>query len=625
MLQQIRDNSQSIVAKVIVGLIAITFALFGVESLVGLANAPKPPATVNGEDITEVELAQAADMQRRQLMARMGENFNPALLDENLINNMALDGLVERKVMLLAAKEDGLVVSETVIDQMIVNTAAFQIDGKFDRNVFESTLRSSGLSPLRYRALLEEDRLLDQERSALALSAFSFDGEVDSTIALDQQTRDIQYVSFSQDTVSVDQTVTPEQLQAAYDAAGSRLDVPEQLVLEYLMLERDALASEVELQDSDIQAAYDTKVAQFEAQEERGVAHILIEVSDERSSSEAEALANELKARIDQGEDFAAVAAEASDDIGSASMGGELGVIGKGVFSESFEEAMFALNEGEVSAPVETEFGYHLVKVTSITETQAPTFEEAEAEIIADLTAKEVQGLYVDMLEQLSDISYASGDLVEPSKALGLEIQTTEPVTVAGGSDPVTQDTRVMQAAFGDELKVEQLNSSVIELNDGQAVVVRVKEVQPARASTLEEVSELLTAEILAERTQAALTEVAASVLEDSKAAGTLTTDGEVNELKGLSRIDQTLPTAIVVAAFNAPKPAAGEATFVQTPLPGGDVAVVAVTGVTAGDVSKLTEDDRKGVKSVLASREGQQAYTAVAALLNEQAEVERR
>ncbi|MGB0664141.1 MAG: SurA N-terminal domain-containing protein [Pontibacterium sp.] len=625
MLQQIRDNSQSIVAKVIVGLIAITFALFGVESLVSLANAPKPPATVNGEDITEVELAQAADMQRRQLMARMGENFNPALLDENLINNMALDGLVEKKVMLLAAKEDGLVVSDAVIDQMIVNTAAFQVDGKFDRNVFESTLRSSGLSPLRYRALLEEDRLLDQERSALALSAFSFDGEVDSTIALDQQTRDIQYVSFSQDTVSVDQTVTPEQLQAAYDAAGSRLDVPEQLVLEYLMLERDALASEVELQDSDIQAAYDTKVAQFEAQEERGVAHILIEVSDERSSSEAEALANELKARIDQGEDFAAVAAEASDDIGSASMGGELGVIGKGVFSENFEEAMFALNEGEVSAPVETEFGYHLVKVTSITETQAPTFEEAEAEIIADLTAKEVQGLYVDMLEQLSDISYASGDLVEPSKALGLEIQTTEPVTVAGGSDPVTQDTRVMQAAFGDELKVEQLNSSVIELNDGQAVVVRVKEVQPARASTLEEVSELLTAEILAERTQAALTEVAASVLEDSKAAGTLTTDGEVNELKGLSRIDQTLPSAIVVAAFNAPKPAAGEATFVQTSLPGGDVAVVAVTGVTAGDVSKLTEDDRKGVKSVLASREGQQAYTAVAALLNEQAEVERR
>ncbi len=627
MLQSIRDSSQSIVAKIIVGLIIVTFALFGVESLVSLTAESNAPATVNGEEITQQELYQATELQRRQLLSQMGENADPALLDDGLISTMVLDSLIEQKSLLLAAQDKNMIISDRMIDQMIINTPDFQVEGQFNRNQFEAALRNAGFTPLMYRELLRKERLLEQQRNAYQLSAFAVPSELDRIVALDRQTRDISYFVLPIAAAEKNIQVSEDDVKAKYEAEKSALMTLEQVAVEYILLDKNDLRENIDVSDSELKAQYDQFLASYQAEEQRAVSHILVEVSPNQDDKAALEKIRAVQARIKAGETFEVLARSESDDVGSASAGGDLGLNGKGVFSAPFEESMFALAVNEVSQPVRTEYGYHLIKVTGISESDVPDFAEMKFKLTDDIVDQKVEAIYVERLELMADITFSAGDLIEPAEVMGLVIHESEPFDRAGGELDITGNAKVVAAAFSNDLIKEKINSAPIELDKERTVVVRVKTHFEPRVQGFDEVSDLLKQELveqLAGEALAAKAQQAVSDLISGKGIGEVAMSAEVMQESSVSRASEGLPKSVRELAFSLSKPEEGRVVASKTELDDGSVAVVRLNKVDLPKIM-LSDDERKSMAMFLATRFGQQEYQSLVSQLKNGAEIERK
>jgi peptidyl-prolyl cis-trans isomerase D len=631
MLQSIRDNSQSIVAKVIVGLIVVTFALFGVESLVSLTTGTQAPATVNGEEIGEQELFRAVELQRRQLLAQMGANADPAALDDNLIRAMVLDRLVDDAVLVQSAREQGMAISPQMLDQMIVGTGDFQIDGTFDRDQFEAVLRNVGLTPLTYRDYLRRETLIEQEKAGYQLSAFVTDGQLKNLLALDRQTRDMAWFELEDAPVRAQIEVTEADVAARYDAQRDLYQTEEQVSIRYLLLDKADLLGDIEVTDAELQGQYQQVLAGFSSDEERGAAHILIEISDERDAAAAEARAQALKKQLDEGADFAALARENSDDPGSSASGGDLGLNARGMFVGPFEDALFALSdEGQVSEPVRTEFGYHLIKLGKIVQTEAPSFDEMQTELREQILAQKGESRYVEQLERLADVTFSSGNLEEPAEELQLDIQTLGPFGRSGGSDEISANPRVLAAAFSPELINDGVNSAPIELDAGRSVVIRVQEHLRPRQQTQDEVADSIRQELLDEKTAARMDELAEGLLAQLKQGADMATlaaaqDQSLIELADVSRASRDLGTEVRAELFRMPQPPAGGASYASVELNTGARAIVALRAVKTPDLDgAVSADELKAMRGYLAGRQGQQDYQDLVRTLKGAAEIEK-
>ncbi|WP_027852519.1 SurA N-terminal domain-containing protein [Marinobacterium litorale] len=624
MLQTIRENSQGMIAKVIVGLIAITFALWGVESLVSLANQEPAPAEVNGEEITRPALLQGMEQQRRQLLAQMGENADPAAIDDKLLRQMVLDGLIQRTVLLQSAEEMGMSMPEQVVDQVIVGTPQFQVDGKFDRNQFQAVLRSAGFTPLMYRDLVRKEKLIEQQQAGFMLSEFTTGAEIEQLVALDRQTRDLAYVTLQLDPASIE--VDEADLEAAYQSRMDAFMTPEQVAVDYVLLSQADFADPDSVTEADLRAAYDQMLAGYQAQEERSARHILIDINDDRDADAALAKAQELREAIAGGADFAELAREESADLGSAEQGGDLGYNGTGVFVEPFEDALFALSPGEVSEPVRTEFGYHLIKLDDVRETEVPSLAEVEMELRDQVAQDQAEMDYVAALERLADLTFSSSDLQAAAEELSLEIRSTDLFSREGGSDPVSSSQRVVEAAFGDQVLNDQLNSDPIELSNGETVVVHLKDHQEPRQRTLAEVRDQLVAQL---QQQQAVDRLAAQAqewvdrLEQGEALDQIDPDKRWTQVEAADRGAENLPLPVLGKAFALPAPEGDARVYATAELAGGAYAIVALEGVTPGSTD-LSDQERQALGSMIANQRGQQLYQQHASTLLEKAEVER-
>lgn len=621
MLQSIRENSQGIIAKVIVGLIIVTFALFGVESLIGLANSERAPAEVNGEEISALDLQREVELQRRQILASMGEQADPAAIDEMALRRAVLERLIERQVQLQSAEAQGLYVSESMLDQLIVSDSTFQgEDGRFDRERFEAVLRSAGLTPLMYREQLRDAVLTAQERNAYALSAFATPAQAEQLARLATQTRDVDWARFALAEVLDQVDVSPEQIRARYDDNPQRFMTEEQVVLSYIELNQADFADPQRISEADLRAAYEQELAGFEAEEERHASHILLELGD-ASEAEVREQAEQLRARILAGElSFADAAAEYSADPGSAAAGGDLGFNGRGVFVGPFEDALFALQAGEISAPVRSEFGYHLIQLHEIRATQAPSFEERREALREQLAADAAEAEYVAALERLADLSFSSADLEVPAQELGLTIRQTAAFGRSGGDDELTANAKVLRAAFSNELLEEKLNSEPIELSRERTVVIRVHEFIPARQQALEEVSEQLAAELRQQQAQALLEQRTEQLLAQLRAGEAPAIDWQ--SAAGVGRDGAQMPLELNRAAFALPRPRDGQPSIERVALSGGDYAIVRVNAVH--EVEAVDAQLVEQLARSLTLRQADAQYGAHLQALNEAAEIER-
>lgn len=625
MLQSIRDNSQGIIAKIIVGLIAVTFALFGVESLVSLTAGSNAPATVNGEEISQQDLYQGVQLQRRQMLAQMGEDADPTLLDENLISNMVLEGLIDQSILVQSAQNQGLTFSDTMIDQLILTTKEFQLDGKFDRTQFEMTLRNAGLTPLMYRSIVRKEKVTEQERIAFMLSAFTLDDELKAINVLQNQTRDLRYFTLPADEVRAEVVVTDEAIAEYYTEHSTQFMSEEQVAIEYLLLERTKLEQAITVTDEELQSAYQQLVDGFQAQEKRHAAHIFIEISDQQDDTAAKAKIDAIAGRLNGGEQFEELAKAESQDPASAEVGGDLGVNEKGVYSTEFEDVLYSLEKGAVSQPVRTEFGYHIIKLIDTVASSVPSFNESQQGLRADLIKQKSEEEYVTQLEQLADISFSSGDLVEPSEELSLEIQKSELFSRSGNEDPITSNNKILAVAFDQELISEGLNSTPVELDSGRAVVLRIVEHQLPREKAQDEVADQIRALLVEQQVATALNDKSTAILaklEAGEALDSVAVGKEVMTLAAVNRSQRDLPQELLNAAFKLAKPTTG-ATFGEVDLIDGSKAIIAVEGVGQQDI-ELQAEELRFMGMMLNTRQGQQDYQDHLNQLKDKAEIEK-
>ncbi|MHA6477189.1 SurA N-terminal domain-containing protein [Stutzerimonas sp. KH-1] len=617
MLQNIRDNSQGWIAKTIIGIIVVLLALTGFDAIFNAASNSQTAAEVNGEEISRYDLDQAMNMQRRQLAQQLGSDFDPSMLDERLLRNAALGSLIDRMLLLQSAKSADFAFSREALDQLILQTPEFQVDGVFNAARFDQVLQQMGYSRVQFRQLLEQEMLIGQLRAGISGTGFVTDQQVENFARLEMQTRDFDTLTVPARSDTIE--VSDEQISEYYEANADRFRTPEQVIVEYVELKKESFFDQVEVSDEELQALYQKQIANLA--EQRRAAHILIETGAESGDDEAKAKIDEIAARVKGGEDFAAVAKEVSQDPGSAKEGGDLGFAGPGVYDPAFEEALYALKEGEVSAPVRSEFGWHIIKLLGVQSPEVPSLESMRPELVRELKAQQVEQRFVEVSKQLEDSAFEASDLAQPAQELGLMVQTTEPFGRDGGQG-IAANRQVVQAAFSDEVLVDGANSSVIELDPDTSIALRVKKhLQPAAiplADVRDDIVGQLQQSLAAERAREKGERLLAD-LRDGKQ-----TDGQWQTIEAAGRNQEGVAPALLQQVFRMPRPAEqGKPSYAGVALSNGDYAVVRLNGVNEPEAS-LSDEEKLNFRRFLASRMGQQDFAAFRQKLQAQAEIER-
>ncbi|MFP5339504.1 MAG: peptidylprolyl isomerase, partial [Gammaproteobacteria bacterium] len=440
---------------------------------------------------------------------------------------------------------------------------------------------------------------------------------VENFARLEMQTRDFDTLTVPARSDAIE--VSDEQVSEYYEANADRFRTPERVIVEYVELKKESFFDQVEVSDEELQALYQKQIANLA--EQRRAAHILIETGAESSDDEAKAKIDEIAARVKGGEDFAAVAKEVSQDPGSANEGGDLGFAGPGVYDPAFEEALYALKEGEVSAPVRSEFGWHIIKLLGVQSPEVPSLESMRPELVRELKAQQVEQRFVEVSKQLEDSAFEASDLAQPAQELGLMVQTTEPFGRDGGQG-IAADRQVVQAAFSDEVLVDGANSSVIELDPDTSIALRVKEhLQPAAiplADVRDDIVEQLQQSLAAERAREKGEQLLADLRNGEQA------DGQWQTIEAAGRSQEGVAPALLQQVFRMPRPAEqGKPSYAGVALSNGDYAVVRLNGVNEPEAS-LSDEEKLNFRRFLASRMGQQDFAAFRQKLQAQAEIER-
>ncbi|MEX3777414.1 SurA N-terminal domain-containing protein [Pseudomonas sp. MYb118] len=622
MLQNIRDNSQGWIAKTIIGVIVVLMALTGFDAIFQATTHKNDAAKVNGDEITQNELSQAVDMQRRQLMQQLGKDFDASLLDEKMLRDSALKGLIDRKLLLQGAEKSKFAFSEAALDQVILQTPEFQVDGKFSPERFDQVIRQLGYSRMQFRQMLAQEMLIGQLRAGLAGSGFVTDAQVLAFARLEKQTRDFASLEVKADPAAV--KLTDDEVKAYYDEHAKEFMTPDQVIIDYIELKKSSFFDQVAVKDEDLQAAYQKEIANLS--EQRRAAHILIEVNDKMTEAQAKAKIEEVQARLAKGEKFEALAKEFSQDPGSANNGGDLGYAGPGVYDPAFETALYALAKDQVSAPVRTDFGYHLIKLLGVEAPEVPTFASLKDKLTRELKTQQVEQRFVEATKQLEDSSFESSDLAQPAQDLKLTVHTSKPFGREGG-EGIAANRAVLTAAFSPEVLDEGANSTAIELDPETVVVLRAKEHLKPSQLPLESVSAAIRGQLTKEHASAAAKTKADKLiadLRDGKAPLDKAIDGQNwKVITAATRAQEGVDPTVLQALFRMPKPAAQDKpTFSSVTLSDGSLMIVRLNGVN--EAAAPSEEEKSQYRRFLASRVGQQDFAAYRKQLEAEADIER-
>jgi len=618
MLQNIRDNSQGWIAKTIIGVIVALMALTGFDAIFKATTHRNDAAKVNGEEISQNELSQAVDMQRRQLMQQLGKDFDASLLDEKMLREAALKGLIDRKLLLQGAEKSKFAFSEAALDQVILQTPEFQVDGKFSPERFDQVIRQLGYSRMQFRQMLAQEMLIGQLRAGLAGSGFVTDAQVQAFARLEKQTRDFATLNVKADPAAV--KLTDEEVKAYYDEHAKEFMTPDQVVIDYLELKKASFFDQVAVKDEDLQALYQKETANLA--EQRRAAHILIEVNDKVNEAQAKAKIEEIQARLAKGESFEALAKEFSQDPGSAANGGDLGYAGPGVYDPAFEKALYALSKDQVSAPVRTDFGFHLIKLLGVEAPQVPSFASLKDKLTKELKTQQVEQRFVDATKQLEDAAFEASDLAQPAADLKLTVHTSAPFGREGG-EGIAANRAVVTAAFSPEVLDEGANSTGIELDPETVVVLRAKEHRKPEQLPLESVAASIRVQLTKEHASAAAKTKADELIASLRDGKTPLDSQSWKVTRAATRAQEGVDPTVLQALFRMPKPVAKDKpTFSSVTLPDGSLVIVRLNGVS--EAAAPSEEEKAQYRRFLASRVGQQDFAAYRKQLESQADIKR-
>ena len=630
MLQFIRDNATGWIAWGIVILISIPFALWGIHQYV-TPGSTVAVATIDGEEIGYYDFQRLYVRQRQHLQSLLGAVAIDSD-EDNRLRRDVLNRMIDSEVLIRSGMAAGMRVGDDQLAGAIQGQDAFRTEEGFSQVAYESWLRNQGYSPGGFEEDLRRSLLEQQIVVGISGSGFVSEGELRDAVRIQMQKR-----TFSLLTVPATDFESPEptesEIAAHYDRHRRDYVAPERLRLRYLEVSMEEIAAGIKADDEELRALFEAEPERFVTPEKREVSHILVSVASD-AGADVEERARErlvaLEERIDAGESFEDVARDSSDDTGSASGGGALGFIERGVMVPAFEEAAFALEPGQLSEPVRSPFGWHLIKVTSVNESQAATFEEVRNQVLEQYQLREAERIYAERVDTLANVVYEHPESLEVgARELGLDIRETDPVTREGSSDdPIASQPAVVAAAFSSDVLDDGNNSEPIEFEPGQVVVVRVFDHEPPRQLELADVRGEVIHALQADAIRAAVTERGNELLAElrggrSPDALTIEEGLEWSRFENVDRAGGELPERLLEVVFRVPRPGPGSAHFDGLLDDDGDFIIVSLTQVDDGEIASMRDDESRFLRQVLESEYGRTLFDAFVRGRRESADVQ--
>ena len=628
MLSAIREKATGWIAWILVILISIPFALWGVNSYFEGATQIVI-AVANGVEIEQSDYQRALAQKQRQLVQLAGRDLGTEYLDSPVFKRQVVDSMIDEALAREFSRDRGFRISDNQLNRFIRTTEAFHTNGQFDNERYERLIGNAGLSVQGFQAQQRQQLTTDQMRISLAETAFVSQTELNYALKLLNQKRSAVYALLLLEHFLEGVKITDEDISNEFDAKRAVYFEPPQARVAYVELSVARLAAAIKIDDSAVKKHYDDAPRRYSKPGSRSASHILLPLAAGAAAEEAvRAKAARLVSEARGGADFAELARTYSKDAGSATRGGDLGVIQKGAMVPPFEKAVFALSAGEISEPVKTEFGYHVIKVTRVSKTEAIPFEEVREDIATALRRRGGEAEFVQLAEQLGNIAFEQPDSLEPlTDQLGLAIQTSDWFSGAMGTG-IAANPKVRKAAFSDEVLVDGLNSGVIEINPDTLIVFRKLEHRERRPMLLEEVSDQIKTTLENRQAMLALEQAGNAIL-------TALTDGTPwAELLGrYGLVEASLPAAveeitdpqeqaIAVKVFAAPHPGAGAPVFGGGQISPEVFAIYRLDAVTMGDPSAVEQEEREQVRTAILRRQGDLLFDGFRADLRKAADV---
>lgn len=614
MLQDFRDNLKG-TAVFIVVLISIPFALVGIDQIFFTGNAVESALRVNGEDITKLEVERALALHKQRLLDQYVE-LDPASLDDELLRGPVQERLIREIVLAQHAKTGGLGVADATISSLLKNASAFQVDGQFDRDVFEFSLQQMGYTKRSYHDFLQRSLLVSQTIDGLTDTAFVPTATLTLTAELLEQKRNYYYlkvpIADQLPSVSISETAITDY----YEDHTDDFQTPEQVVLEYVELRAEDLLKDVAVTEDMVREQYKIQQQKRLDLARHRVAHILFAADDENVN---QSKADEVREKLSAGATFAELAKQYSDDSGSADQGGDLGYVQAETLPSAFMSTVQQLNVGEVSAPIATDSGMHLIKLLERDEPDAEGYAEAAPRIRRRLELELAEELLPERIEELREAVYNAETLAIVAEDMHLTRREIGPFSRSGG-DGLAANPAIVRAAFQADVLLEGHASEVIELDATTVVVVKLKEHHPIRTLSLAEVHENIADKLKLEKARAltidkgeALREkvlAGESVESVAKAAG-LSWQVSVDTKRFGGNVDDDVRNYAFAQPVNSTLPLISTLTNEA-----GDVYVLSLTGITPGSLDELPPEQRNSLRNSLRSALAQREYQAFEASL---------
>lgn len=614
MLTKIREKAQGAFAWGILIVICVPFALWGIQNYLDTGKEA-PVASVGDKDFFQRDVNKAYE--------QYSQNLQGMTIDEQRLKAQALEKLIKDEVLLQYVHAKGLVTTDDTAREFIQSLPYFQVDGKFDDKRYKTMLNLQKMSSAEFVNRIKSALIMEQFQRSIIDSSFATKYDVESFFKIQNQQRDVDYV-----TVAVQKTAeqpTEEEITAYYQQHQDAYQTPEQISIEYIELSLEDIAKTIAVTDDKLKAYYEEQKDQYTTAERRKISHILFAINDK--TDEKTALEKALNAKKElANKDFAAVAAEVSDDKLTAKTGGDLGLFNVGVMEKSFEDAASALKLGEVSNPVKSAFGYHLIKVTELAPGEVKPFDSVKNEVTKAYQKAQAENAFYEAGETLTEMSYENPDnLKTVADALGVTIKKSALFTKDKG-ESIAAEEKVRSAAFTEEV-LHGNNSAPIELGTDSLVVLRLLEHKAAAAREQKDVKPEIVAVLQSDKARRQAAETAKKIKAKLQAGDSIQAVAAENKLQvktvaGLTRSKDGLPLVLSDTIFRAAKPVGGKSTVFIAELPAGEQAVVSLSKVKEG---VMTEDDKKQLELAtknIAKAFGQTEFNALINSLQADADI---
>ena len=488
MLQAIRDKATGWLLYLIIILISVPFALWGVNSYLGGGQA-LPAATVDGEDISPRDLDRAYASYRQQLAQIFGgvipENFD----NESILKDQALTQLIEAAVLRIYIRQHGYRISDDELNRLIRSMDVFKSNGAFDTSIYEAQLRSQGYSPVGFEQELRRTQATEQLQTGIIATAFILPQSQSQFASLFNQTRKFRLLTRPLSAGS--SKISAAEIDDYYQAQANLFMNAEQIKVDFLELSLEQVKSSIDISEDLLLDRYQNRKDSFTLPEYRETSHILLTLDEDASPQESDRVRGsilEIKQKINRGADFAAMAKEFSQDPGSATDGGSLGEIEPGMMVQAFETALYAMKSGEVSDPVKTSFGWHLIELGRISGGGTKSFSDVRIDLEDEMRTELAESQIFDMVDNLSNLAYEQSDSLLPAaELLELRIQTSDWFERGTGSG-IAAEAGVRKQAFSNDVLRQGLNSEAIELADNRIIFLRLNQHRPVSQKSLERV-----------------------------------------------------------------------------------------------------------------------------------------